>query len=132
MHMLVLSLACSLKFDCPEPLLACATGLGELGALVVEVLCDADVAHQRPLLARAQHGGGEDDGVEGHIVLAHELHQLHVLQAETRFCSHGGVESTQKRVVLAQDCTSSKSGGNGISSTLSTELSDRTMLQGMN
>jgi hypothetical protein len=28
---------------------------------------------------RAQQGGGEDDGVEGHVVLAHELNQLHVL-----------------------------------------------------
>lgn len=55
------------------------TRLGELAPLVVKVLCDADVAHHCPWLPRAQQRGREDDGVEGHIILAHELHQLHIL-----------------------------------------------------
>lgn len=56
-----------------------AAALGELAALVVEVLCDADGLHKCPRLARAQQCGWEDDCVEGHIVLAHELHKVHVL-----------------------------------------------------
>eukprot|EP00955_Chlamydomonas_euryale_P072501 361415-Chlamydomonas_euryale.AAC.10 len=56
-----------------------AAALAELPALVVEVLGHADVAHHRPVLAGAQQGRWEDDGVEWHIVLAHELHHLDVL-----------------------------------------------------
>ncbi len=56
-----------------------ASALGELAALIIEVLSDADGLHERPVLARAQQRGREDDGVEGHIVLAHELHQVHIL-----------------------------------------------------
>ena len=56
-----------------------AAALGELSALVVEVFCHADGLHERPLLARAQQCGREDDRVKGHVVLAHELHQVHIL-----------------------------------------------------
>ncbi len=57
-----------------------AAALREFAALVVEVLCDADGLHERPVLARAQQGGRKDDGVEGHIVLAHKLHQVHIFR----------------------------------------------------
>lgn len=56
-----------------------AATLAELVILVVEVLSDADAPHLRPRLLGGQQHSGEDDGVEGHIVLAHELDQLHIL-----------------------------------------------------
>eukprot|EP00976_Prorocentrum_cordatum_P098194 1191297-Prorocentrum_minimum.AAC.2 len=56
-----------------------AAALGELRVLVVEILGGADLAHERPGLPGGDEAGGEDHRVEGHVVLAHELHQLHVL-----------------------------------------------------
>lgn len=57
-----------------------AAALGELAALVVEVLSDADALHHGPGLPRPQQGCWEDDSVEGHIVLAHELDQIHIVR----------------------------------------------------
>lgn len=39
----------------------------------------------------AQQGGGEDDGVEWDVVLAHELNQLHILRCYAVQCN--GVQS---------------------------------------
>jgi hypothetical protein len=55
-------------------------GLGEFLALVVEVFCDADVLHLGPGILGADLGGGEDYGVEGHVILAHKLNQVHLLR----------------------------------------------------
>ena len=56
-----------------------AVPLGKLAALVVEVLGGGDMVEERPALARGDEAGGEDDGVEGHVVLAHELEELDVV-----------------------------------------------------
>lgn len=56
-----------------------AVPLGELAALVVEVLSGGDVVEEGPALLGGDEAGGEDDGVEGDVVLAHELEELHVL-----------------------------------------------------
>ena len=58
-----------------------APALGELVVFVVQVFSHADALHHGPGLAGAQQGGWEDDSVEWHIVLAHELDQVHVLGA---------------------------------------------------
>jgi len=58
----------------------CAPALAELATLIVEVLGHADVLHQGPGAPTAQQACWEDHGVEGHVVLAHELHQLHILR----------------------------------------------------
>ena len=49
----------------------------------------------------AQQCGGEDDGVEGHVVLAHELHQLHILQGLVRMAVAGDVEAHMLAAGLA-------------------------------
>ena len=53
--------------------------LAELAVLVVEVLRAGDLTDQRPGVVRAHQRAGEDDGVEGDVVLAHELHQTDLL-----------------------------------------------------
>ena len=49
--------------------------LAELAVLVVEVLRTGNLTDQRPGVVCTHQCAGEDDGVEGDIVLAHELHQ---------------------------------------------------------
>jgi hypothetical protein len=56
-----------------------AVAFGELAAFVVEVLGGGDVVEEGPALLGGDEAGGEDDGVKGHVVLSHELEQLHVL-----------------------------------------------------
>ncbi len=56
-----------------------AIAFGELAAFVVEVLGGGDVMEEGPALFGGDETGGEDDGVEGDVVFAHELEQLHVL-----------------------------------------------------
>ena len=53
--------------------------LAELAVLVVEVLRAGDLTDQRPGIVCAHQRAGEDDGVEGNVVLAHELHQTDFL-----------------------------------------------------
>ncbi|KAI3479573.1 hypothetical protein L1887_58385 [Cichorium endivia] len=54
--------------------------LGELAALVLEVLGGVDVVEQRVGVLAADEARGEDDGVEAHVVLAHELVELDVVR----------------------------------------------------
>jgi hypothetical protein len=54
---------------------------GELAAVVVEVVEALDVVDELPVLARAHDGHGEGEGVEGHVVLAHELGVADVARA---------------------------------------------------
>lgn len=68
-----------LQFDGMRSKDASAVPLGELATLVVEVLGGGDVMQQGPALLGGDETGGEDDGVEGDVVLAHELEELHVL-----------------------------------------------------
>lgn len=56
-----------------------AVSLGELAAFVVEVLSGGDVVEEGPSLFGGDEAGGEDDGVEGDVVFAHELEELNVL-----------------------------------------------------
>uniref|UniRef100_A0A0N4Z874 RNA polymerase beta subunit n=1 Tax=Parastrongyloides trichosuri TaxID=131310 RepID=A0A0N4Z874_PARTI len=49
----------------------------ELAAVPVQPVESLQLVHRLPRLARAQDGRGEADGVEGHIVLAHELDVAH-------------------------------------------------------
>lgn len=50
--------------------------LGKFDVLIVQILSSADLVQQGPLLASANQGTRKHDGMEGNIVLAHELHQL--------------------------------------------------------
>eukprot|EP00951_Prasinocladus_malaysianus_P022479 scaffold188394_cov29-Prasinocladus_malaysianus.AAC.1 len=59
--------------------------LGELAALVVEVLRDADALHHRPGLAGAQQSRREDDGVKRYVVLAHELRHAFTASSATHY-----------------------------------------------
>src|SRR3989344_490910 len=60
--------------------------LGELGVLVVQVLGGADGMEEGPVAAACHQGGREDDAVEGNVVLAHELVELHVLGVLPPLC----------------------------------------------
>ena len=53
--------------------------MGHRSAWVGCRTCDADALHHGPGLPSSQQGGWEDDSVEGDIVLAHELDEVHVL-----------------------------------------------------
>ena len=53
--------------------------LAELAILVVEVLRAGDLADQSPGIVGAHERAGEDDSVEGDVILAHELHQTDLL-----------------------------------------------------
>lgn len=55
------------------------TGLAELSRFIVEVLGTADAIDKGERLIGTEEGGGEGDGVEGHIVLAQEVNQGHGL-----------------------------------------------------
>eukprot|EP00879_Flechtneria_rotunda_P022394 GHRR01023630.1.p1 GENE.GHRR01023630.1~~GHRR01023630.1.p1 ORF type:complete len:126 (+),score=8.31 GHRR01023630.1:898-1275(+) len=56
-----------------------APAFAELATLIVQVLSDADVLHQRPMTPASQQTCWEDDCVEWHVVLAHKLHQFNIL-----------------------------------------------------
>lgn len=58
---------------------ASTISLGELATLVVEVLSCGDVMEEGPALLRCDETGGEDYGMEGHVVFSHELEQLYLL-----------------------------------------------------
>lgn len=62
---------------CPED--SSAISFGELTALVIQILSSGDVMQKGPSLFGGDQAGGEDDGMEGHVILAHELEQFHVL-----------------------------------------------------
>ena len=54
--------------------------LAELAAFVVEVFGRAQVVQHGPLISSTDLSTGEDHTVEGHVVLAQELPQLHILR----------------------------------------------------
>ncbi len=53
---------------------ATALAGGKLAAVIVQVVEALDIVDQLPRLAASHDGGGEGQGVEGDVVLAHELH----------------------------------------------------------
>jgi hypothetical protein len=56
-----------------------AISLGEFSTLVVEVFSCGDVMQEGPALLGGDETGGEDHGMEGDVVLAHELEEFDVL-----------------------------------------------------
>ena len=58
---------------------AAPLGGGELAAVIIQIVEGFDVIDQLPRLAAPQDRGGEGQGVEGHVVLAHELNIADIL-----------------------------------------------------
>ena len=63
---------------------AAPLGRRELTAIIVQIVERFDVIDQLPVLARPHDGRGEGQGVERHVVLAHELNIAHVVRALVR------------------------------------------------
>lgn len=72
--------------------------LGELAAFIVEVLGSANVMHHGPCLLGSNLRAWENHGVEGNIVFAHKLIELHVVWVLPPLFPIGGVSRSDAGV----------------------------------